>query len=146
MSQTDVKMPPTDFQSNQEDHADDGNGYEDDTDTDEDEQALKAKQPRKISERRRRQNAILDAHLYKKVKEQNNLAPPVLPGEEDRQSIKWLMKQSESYKVISTPREYQVELFERAKERNIIAVLDTGKSDWSLLVSTSLPVKVLAKQ
>ncbi|KAK8080450.1 BcdcL1 [Apiospora hydei] len=29
-------------------------------------------------------------------------------------------------KVIDSPREYQVELFERAKERNIIAVLSTG--------------------
>jgi endoribonuclease Dicer len=29
-------------------------------------------------------------------------------------------------KIISSPREYQVELFERAKEKNTIAVLDTG--------------------
>ncbi|KAJ0322443.1 hypothetical protein Brms1b_002248 [Colletotrichum noveboracense] len=28
--------------------------------------------------------------------------------------------------IIGTPREYQIELFERAKMRNIIAVLDTG--------------------
>lgn len=28
--------------------------------------------------------------------------------------------------IISSPREYQTELFERAKEKNIIAVLDTG--------------------
>ncbi|KAJ0367324.1 hypothetical protein COL154_003400 [Colletotrichum chrysophilum] len=28
--------------------------------------------------------------------------------------------------IISAPREYQIELFERAKMRNIIAVLDTG--------------------
>jgi endoribonuclease Dicer len=28
--------------------------------------------------------------------------------------------------IISSPREYQTELFERAKKKNIIAVLDTG--------------------
>lgn len=28
--------------------------------------------------------------------------------------------------IISSPREYQTELFERAKRKNIIAVLDTG--------------------
>jgi endoribonuclease Dicer len=32
-----------------------------------------------------------------------------------------------SKKIIENPRDYQVELFERAKEKNIIAVLDTGK-------------------
>lgn len=28
--------------------------------------------------------------------------------------------------IIHDPREYQLELFEKAKEKNIIAVLDTG--------------------
>ncbi|KAI1177932.1 hypothetical protein F4777DRAFT_586951 [Nemania sp. FL0916] len=32
----------------------------------------------------------------------------------------------EDIPIISSPREYQTELFERAKEKNIIAVLDTG--------------------
>lgn len=30
--------------------------------------------------------------------------------------------------IITTPREYQMQLFERAKERNTIVVLDTGMS------------------
>ncbi|KAI0152527.1 hypothetical protein F4776DRAFT_652761 [Hypoxylon sp. NC0597] len=37
-----------------------------------------------------------------------------------------LVREAESERIISSPREYQTELFERAKQRNIIAVLDTG--------------------
>nr|AAP21615.1 truncated SMS-3 [Neurospora crassa] len=33
----------------------------------------------------------------------------------------------DSERIITSPREYQVELFERAKQQNTIAVLDTGK-------------------
>ena len=36
------------------------------------------------------------------------------------------MSKQESNVIISDPREYQVELFEKAKLQNIIAVLDTG--------------------
>lgn len=41
-------------------------------------------------------------------------------------SMHVLAQEAESEKIISSPREYQTELFERAKEKNIIAVLDTG--------------------
>ncbi|KAI0432759.1 hypothetical protein F5Y09DRAFT_353064 [Xylaria sp. FL1042] len=36
------------------------------------------------------------------------------------------LKDVEDRPIISSPREYQTELFERAKQKNIIAVLDTG--------------------
>lgn len=35
-------------------------------------------------------------------------------------------KFSEAMKIIGTPRQYQIDLFERAKEKNTIVVLDTG--------------------
>ena len=41
-------------------------------------------------------------------------------------SIRLLMSKQESNVIITDPREYQVELFERAKKQNTIAVLDTG--------------------
>ncbi len=36
------------------------------------------------------------------------------------------MSKQESNVIITDPREYQIELFEKAKNQNIIAVLDTG--------------------
>lgn len=41
-------------------------------------------------------------------------------------SIRNLMSKHESAVIITDPREYQIELFEKAKHQNTIAVLDTG--------------------
>ncbi|KAL8645832.1 MAG: hypothetical protein Q9210_006491 [Variospora velana] len=49
------------------------------------------------------------------------------PGAADESlSIRELMRKDQR-NIITDPREYQLELFERAKKQNIIAVLDTGK-------------------
>ena len=45
---------------------------------------------------------------------------------EENLSIRSLMAKQESNVIITDPREYQLELFEKAKKQNIIAVLDTG--------------------
>lgn len=45
---------------------------------------------------------------------------------DDRVSIQGLMPEQKPNAIIGDPREYQIELFERAKKQNIIAVLDTG--------------------
>lgn len=46
---------------------------------------------------------------------------------EENLSIRSLMAKQESNVIITDPREYQLELFEKAKNQNIIAVLDTGQ-------------------
>ncbi len=43
-------------------------------------------------------------------------------------SIRSLMSKHESAVIIADPREYQIELFEKAKQQNTIAVLDTGQT------------------
>ena len=50
----------------------------------------------------------------------------VASANDDELSIRSLMSKQESTVIITDPREYQVELFEKAKKQNIIAVLDTG--------------------
>ncbi|KAI2620043.1 hypothetical protein GGR54DRAFT_602243 [Hypoxylon sp. NC1633] len=51
---------------------------------------------------------------------------PQLAIKDEDKSMYLLVREAESEKIIASPREYQTELFERAKEKNIIAVLDTG--------------------
>ena len=46
-----------------------------------------------------------------------------------------LVREFESAKIIESPRDYQIELFEKAKQKNIIAVLDTGASQSLVTVS-----------
>jgi endoribonuclease Dicer len=40
------------------------------------------------------------------------------------------MSKQESNVIITDPRDYQVELFEKAKTQNVIAVLDTGTNEF----------------
>lgn len=95
--------------------------YDDDDSDVEDQSSSKQ---RVMSERKRRQYAIANNHLQEKLRnpttEHSN---QVKSGEE---TTKTIVKQSRNEKIIDSPREYQNELFERAKEKNIIAVLDTG--------------------
>jgi endoribonuclease Dicer len=90
------------------------------------EEAHPTAKPRKITERKRRLNAIADSYMQERARKQLKEGSKVRPEDEAQQSARWLVNQSENREIISSPREYQVELFEKAKEKNIIAVLDTG--------------------
>lgn len=85
------------------------------------------KKARKISERKRIQNAAHESWFLSYQRQQAKIASNVSGVVSEALSVKHLVRQAESQRIISSPREYQVELFERAKEENIIAVLDTGK-------------------
>ena len=105
-----------------------GNHDQYDDDEDESNEALSLAEPRKISERKRRMNLIADRYIQEMA--QKSLKEDIRLNHKnvEDQSARYIIHQAESRRIISTPREYQTELFERAKERNIIAVLDTGKS------------------
>ncbi|KAF4632588.1 hypothetical protein G7Y89_g5545 [Cudoniella acicularis] len=100
-------------------------GYRSLGDDDEYDGTQPAGRPKKISERKRRLHAIAQNHLEALLRNPVK-QPKVKPEDEQFQSARWLVNQSENRKIITSPREYQVELFERAKQKNIIAVLDTG--------------------
>ena len=93
----------------------------------EDEQSAAAKLPR-MSDRRRAQNAKFSAWLSQRTEKitKDEVRVIVENAKEETLSIRSLMAKQESRVIITSPREYQLELFERAKNENIIAVLDTG--------------------
>ena len=100
----------------------------DESDPDEDGHGLTAKpnKARKVTEKRRAENALFKSWLEKNqdtvVKE-----PPKAPTADPRfLSAAKMVKENENKKIIQSPREYQMELFERAKKKNTIAVLETG--------------------
>lgn len=72
------------------------------------------------------EKALLESYVRNRVLGNPKNPKVVDIKDEGKQSVRWLVQNTGAQEIISSPREYQVELFERAKVQNIIAVLDTG--------------------
>ncbi|KAM0328030.1 hypothetical protein ACHAQA_005431 [Verticillium albo-atrum] len=87
--------------------------------------SLNPERPRKISVRKRADHAAFQNWIQSNQDEVIKSARK--PSQESRyMSVANLVREHENRKIIENPREYQIELFERAKQKNIIAVLPTG--------------------
>ncbi|RAL61166.1 hypothetical protein DID88_010505 [Monilinia fructigena] len=94
-------------------------------DEDEDEPNQPVPDIKRISARKRKNADIFDTYL-REAEKQPKAVKKISQADEAVQSTRWLIEQAEKQHIISSARDYQLELFERAKKQNIIAVLDTG--------------------
>jgi endoribonuclease Dicer len=99
-----------------------------DTDTSDDDCrrfVISQEKPSTITEKKRLDNAAFRDWVVNTQREamRNSLTAP---DDLRNQSVSHLITASENRMIITTPREYQIELFERAKRENTIVVLPTG--------------------
>ncbi|KAG4282243.1 hypothetical protein FPRO04_13319 [Fusarium proliferatum] len=78
-----------------------------------------------IAERKRLDNAVFYDWVNNTQREAMGSSMTV-SNDLQNQSVTHLVTASENRRIIATPREYQIELFERAKSENTIVVLPTG--------------------
>ena len=86
--------------------------------------------PQNLTEKRRAQNAIFDAWIVsdatQEVLKSESTSVQAAAVVDEHQSINSLLVQQKEREIVKNPRQYQTELFDRAKNENTIAVLDTG--------------------
>ncbi|PGH14121.1 hypothetical protein AJ79_03238 [Helicocarpus griseus UAMH5409] len=84
--------------------------------------------PLNPAERRQKQNARFKALLSKRTETitAEDIQQATKAKTDSELSVSNLMAKQDFASIIHDPREYQLELFEKAKTQNIIAVLDTG--------------------
>ncbi|KAL7800300.1 hypothetical protein V8C37DRAFT_414204 [Trichoderma ceciliae] len=74
----------------------------------------------------RKQDLAFQEWLEKNQREVTTASKADLDRHLEKLSISRLLDDSSKKKIISSPREYQIDLYERARDENTIVVLDTG--------------------
>jgi endoribonuclease Dicer len=102
--------------------------FEADSDLDIDADLAHCYGPGTSTEKKRAQNEIFRAFAAEKTEEiTEKEVKEIIEGAKDEAlSIRDILAKEENSTRITNPRDYQTELFRKAKEENIIAVLDTG--------------------
>ena len=91
--------------------------------------------PPTLTEKRRIENEVFRAFMESEALSASTESVVKDREREDQElSIQDLIAKYEDANRVTTPREYQIELFERAKARNTIAVVDTGSGKTHIAV------------
>jgi hypothetical protein len=88
--------------------------------------------PRPISKKRLEDDASFDQWI---VQHEDVLSQKSTSTGQEARTKEWLVRDMEKQKIIVSPRDYQVELFEKAKLQNTIAVLDTGSVEKTFVLN-----------
>ena len=103
--------------------------HQEDADSDIDADLSRAHGPKTSAEKRRAQNDIMRAfaaNISASLTQREVDDAVAKSAKEEQLSIRDILAKQETTVRITNPRDYQTELYERAKSENVIAVLDTG--------------------
>ena len=104
-----------------------------------------AEQKLRTTDRKRQMNAAFDDFALEQAQTFAEEDDKNLQSMDDsRLTARGLMAKMETENIINNPREYQMELFDRAKKENIIAVLPTGSG--KTLIAVLLLQHVIDKE